>query len=304
MNRLWCVVLIGCVACGGGGSEFVDASPPPDSIPPDAVPIDMMVEPAELGQYVVTAMNVPTDATEAEAFGFDLDGDGTIDNQIGNIFSALLQVGGFQPQSATDAAIASGDLILLVTAVPCEDRCVSTFSGVADGDGFAVSPGTPTDGIVHGQTVGPLYTGGPGSLVLEMPFPEVPVVIELDEARVELALDGTGLAVPSKLGGAIPDAQVQSDLIPGMHTGIAAQIATDCTGVGDSCGCTDGSDGATFIGIFDENGDCAVPLDEFRSNSLTETLMRPDLDTDGDDVADALSVGVGLTAEAASFALP
>ena len=83
---------------------------------------------------------------------------------------------------------------------------------------------------------------------------------------------------------------------------MATIIAADCTGGSPpECGCADGSTGETMIGIFDDNGDCAVLLQEFRDNSLVVTLFRPDVDTDDDDVNDALSVGVGVSAVAATF---
>ena len=57
-----------------------------------------------------------------------------------------------------------------------------------------------------------------------------------------------------------------------------------------------------MLGIFDDNPeDCAVTLDEFRANSLVQTLFRPDVDLDGDGTNDALSIGVGITGAAATF---
>ena len=68
-----------------------------------------------------------------------------------------------------------------------------------------------------------------------------------------------------------------------------------------SCTCTPDSTGETYLGIFDDDVSCTVPLEEFRANSLIVTLLRPDVDTDGDSVNDGLSVGLGFSAVPATF---
>jgi hypothetical protein len=54
--------------------------------------------------YTVAAIDLPQTADEATAFGIDLDGDGTVDNQLGVIFSALV--------STHDASTHGPDMIL------------------------------------------------------------------------------------------------------------------------------------------------------------------------------------------------
>jgi len=54
--------------------------------------------------YNVAAIDLPQTGDEATAFGIDLDGDGTVDNQLGVIFSALV--------STHDASTHGADMIL------------------------------------------------------------------------------------------------------------------------------------------------------------------------------------------------
>src|SRR5688572_17165734 len=60
----------------------------PDAEVPDAMPPCLECETG----YVFDSLTVPTSAQESADLGFDLDGDGTVDNQMGNIFSALASV--------------------------------------------------------------------------------------------------------------------------------------------------------------------------------------------------------------------
>jgi hypothetical protein len=295
---------------------------PPDAEVPDAEVPDAMPPCLDCG-YVFDSITVPADADQAEALGFDLDGDGTVDNQMGNILSALTQASGgdLNLQEAITQAVDRGEILVLGSLQEClPGLCLFTYHGSdpapapctgpgdltcrhhLDGTGlFTIDP--PTDRFVPGSQTGDTFTGGPGQMVLELVIGEgAPAEIELVQARAALTGVSENGFTGGKVGGAIPDAYVQDELIPATHVSVAATIADDCTGGGPpTCGCESGSTGETMMGIFDENEDCAVPLEEFRENSLIVTLFRPDVDTDSDDTADSLSVGVGVTAVAAEF---
>lgn len=322
--RTIATILVILAGCGGDPPSSPDAAapdaeaPPPDAAVPDAIP---PCEECPVG-YVFDSLEVPTDADQAEQLGFDLDGDGTVDNQMGNILSALTQAGGGDlslPEENT-RAVDRGEILLLAAIDEClPGLCLFTYHGSdaaptpcadpadpicrrhLDGNGqFSIDP--PTDRFVPGTLVAGSFSGGPGQMVLELSLGGAPARLELVEARAQLAgVSDTGIT-GGKLGGAIPDVFVQTELIPSIHASVAAIIAEDCTGGAPPfCGCADGSTGETMVGIFDEDGDCAVPLDEFRKNSLIVTLFRPDVDTDGNDTPDALSIGVGVTGVTATF---
>jgi hypothetical protein len=309
-------------ACNGEDPPVVPDATPVDAavVPPDAIPPC-----PECGtSYVLDGMQVPINADEAESVGFDLDGDGTVDNQMGNVFSALTQAAGgsIQFEQETELAIDRGDILLLASLQEClPGLCLFTYQGSDPAPAPCADPGNPAtcgqhldgsgtftaepplDRFVPGSQVGDVFQGGPGQLVLAFSLGGggAPIELELVEARANLTgVSRTGVTA-GKVGGGIPLATIQNEVIPAIHTTVSAIIAADCTGSGPSCGCAEGSDGETMLGIFDDNIDCQVMLQELRDNPLVNTLLRPDVDIDGDDTPDVLSVGVGITAVGATF---
>jgi len=306
---------LGLAACGGddGGSL-----PEPEG---------------EHHTYVVDSVSIPLDADEAEELGFDIDGDGTVDNQLGNILSALIQAGGgdLDLQGSITESVDAGEILLLAdiqaTALTSAAACgFSLYLGEnpqptpctnpddpltcrqhLDGTGtFDVDPSSPDDVTVRGNIVGGRFTGGPGDLALQIAFGETAINLTLIEARAEInGITETGFD-QSKVGGAVPDEVIQNEVLPAVATAVNDIMTEDCPAprTPPTCGCMDGSTGETLMGIFDENGDCDVPEQEVRENSLIVTLLRPDVDTDGDDPPDALSVGVGATAVAGTWTVP
>ncbi len=323
-------------ACGDSPADPPDAAPPADSRVPDATPDAAPpglceVELADGGvaptyQYVLDAIDVPENSDQAEDLGMDLDGDGSIDNQIGNIIGALVSVGGGlgEVQQRTARAVDEGGTITLAQLWPCSTGAFATYHGAnprpaacdgagdtvcrhhLDGTGaFDIAAGTPTSQQVVGTTSGDVFTGGPGELALPLAlFGGEPALLTLTHAQVRLdGVSADGFATGTIAGG-IPEEQVQAALVPAVYAGVSAQIASECTGVGLDCGCEPSSTAVTLLGIFDVDNDCAVTLPEIQDNPLIATLLGSDLDTDADGTADALSIGVGVHAVRASFTAP
>jgi hypothetical protein len=283
-------LILATSACGGGGGGGSAPAPTRET-------------------WVVALLDYPLDATQADSLGFDLDGDGTVDNQMGNVFSALTQAagsGGLDLQGAVDAAVDDGSLLQLV-----ETR---TGAGTA----FVFQTGTPAipactnplDPVtcrrhLNGSTrftataaVGPALTGpgssssafqaGPGEAVLQFTLMGGPAVaLPLKLARASFTRSGATL--DGKVGGAIPQTAVDGVLVPGLQVAIETAVARDCPGGT----CISGSTGETMLSLFDDNGDGAVSLSELQGNPIISTLLRPDVDTNGDHVLDALSMGLG-----------
>src|SRR5437016_1363033 len=63
--------------------------------------------------FVANKVFVPTNNTQARDFGLDLNGDGTVDNQLGMVLGTLSGMG-FDIQGTIDKAVAEGNVILLV----------------------------------------------------------------------------------------------------------------------------------------------------------------------------------------------
>jgi hypothetical protein len=307
------------VACGGGGDD--DDTPPIEGDP---------------HTYVVDSVTVPTEAANPDPnldpFGFDIDGDGTTDNQLGAILSALVAAGGsgnLDIQGGIDTSVDEGSILLLANVVatsldnasgagfsaylgsgsdpePCTDPTMpTTCRQHLDGNGtFTVD--ASQQGTVGGQIVGGTFTNSvPGTLALQISFQGAPVNLQLVAAKAKISGITEAEFGDSKIGGGVPDENIQNDVIPAVQVQVQDIIERDCLDpTADDCGCPSGSTGGTLIGIFDDNGDCAVPIDEFRANSLIMTLLRPDVDTDGDGELDSLSVGVGITGVHGNFTPP
>jgi hypothetical protein len=108
----------------------------------------------------------------------------------------------------------------------------------------------------------------------------------------------TGIANGILAGAATRD-EVDTNLLPSMANTVAAIIQRDCTGGGPpGCGCTSGSAGKTLLAQFDANQNCAVSVDELKSNLSFQSQLAPDVTIDGQQ---ALSFGFGISAVHADF---
>src|SRR3569623_2957306 len=88
------LVPMSLVACGGGG----DDQPTPEG---------------PHYHYVANKVFVPTSSNESREFGLDLNGDGTVDNQLGNTLAALKSQAMFDIQATIDQSVNQGSIILL-----------------------------------------------------------------------------------------------------------------------------------------------------------------------------------------------
>jgi hypothetical protein len=134
-----------------------------------------------------------------------------------------------------------------------------------------------------------------------MIFGSPPVVIELIGARVKLEMvASTGIA-QSVIAGAITQAELDAKVYPGIHQGVTAAVAADCTTTTPpDCGCAASSTGRTMINLFDTNPkNCVISIDEIKNNTLIQSLFAPDVTIGGQQ---ALSFGVAVTAVKATFA--
>ena len=61
------------------------------------------------------------------------------------------------------------------------------------------------------------------------------------------------------------------------------------------------STGASYIGLFDADDDCAISVAEVASNSVIASLLAPDVTVEGEM---ALSLGFGTSAVRAQFVAP
>jgi len=288
--------------------------------------------------YVADRIRVPTTNTEAREYGLDLNGDGTVDNQLGMVLSTLAGMG-FKLQDTIDTAVAEGSIILLVdfqtkdftntTAagiqvflgdMPTPAACngTETYDPVAktgckhhlDGNGsFSIDPNSPTDAALAGKIVNGTFTGGStkSNLSLQIALGGTDAIkLDLIGARAKASgisetMIGSGTTGGVILAGAVTKDDIDNKVIPAIQAQLVPIIARDCTMLSapPGCGCGTDTTGKTILGLFDTTPkDCAVTVDEIKNNSLIVSLLAPDVTIEG---KMALSIGVKATAVKGTF---
>lgn len=334
-------------ACGGGsgGGASPDAFPtfdgPLDTVPSDTATTDTMTgvdAPPDSGgggvdampdsgtttpvyyRWIVDNQVIPTTTQQAQLYGLDLDGNGSADNQLGFVFSALTAQG-FDLQPVTDQAVARGQILMLGEAnvatpaaatytmysganpnpAPCtgptDTVCRKHLAGTATFDLAATSA---HDTPLAGSLANGVLTAGPGNLQVTLGFTGAPLVLNLVGARVRLDMVSGASFGASVIAGAITTAERLAKIDPALQQSTMAAVAADCTSTTPpTCGCAAGSTGATMLSLFDSNPkDCQISLQEISDNSLINALLAPDVVVGGQE---AISFGFGATAVKATY---
>ena len=315
-----CLAFVLLAACGGSSSSKTPDAPPVN--PDAAVDAPAMAQGAH-SHYVVDKVIVPTTSAQAKMYGLDLNGDGTVDNELGSVLATLSSMGA-NLQASVDHAVAVGDILMLADVqtsafdnasdagftlytgqnpnpAPClnaqDTVCGQHLQGTGSFDVAAMPRDTPLVGAFASGT----YTGGPGHLPLQISVlaGSMPLTLDLIGARVKFDATSTNLT-SGIIAGAVSQNDLDTKVFPAVQVSLSAQVAADCTNLTSppGCGCASGSTGATLIGLFDANHDCAISVDEIKNNTLIQSLFAPDVTIEG---MPALSAGVGFTAVPATF---
>ncbi|MBA3817967.1 MAG: hypothetical protein H0X17_03680 [Deltaproteobacteria bacterium] len=306
---LACCLALPLVACGGGDDGASEPEGPHYT-------------------YVASQVLVPATNSQAREYGLDLNGDGTVDNQLGMVLSTLGSQG-FDIQTTIDEAVAQGSIILLAdfqtssfesTAgaglqiklgdkatsmpAPCTNpadplTCGKHLTGTGV---FTVAAGSPDNAAVAGKIVGGTFTGGPGDISLQIALGGTAgIQLDLIGARAK----ATGISENGMesiiIGGALTKEDLDSKVIPAIHLQIAPIITEDCTNTTPpDCGCAAGSTGKTVLNLFDSMPkDCTVTVDEIKNNSLIQSLLAPDVTIGG-----RMALSIGLKAKAVKGTFP
>ena len=277
--------------------------------------------------YVVSEANVPVNNNQAREFGLDLNGDKAPDNQLGMVLGTLSNQG-FDVQSAITQAISQGDIILLLdlqtssysstsgaglavklgdkaTAMPtpCVDANDMTCRRHLGGTGrFTIGTGSPENAAVSGKIIGGTFNGGPGKISLKIALggPEG-VQLDLIGARAKATGMTDGGIDTVILAGALPQDDLNTKVIPAIHSQLGPLVTRDCPGTTPpDCGCPAGSStGRTILTLFDTTPkNCIVTVDEIKNNTLIQSLLAPDVEIEG---TQALSLGIKVKATVGTF---
>jgi hypothetical protein len=308
---------LGLVACGGGDDDGVET-----------------IDPTGTNHtFVAATLNLPENASEAMQLGLDIDGkanDG-VDNQLGMVLGSI---GALAPdldlQASVDEQLADGGIILLANLKakdltnsggvgfyvflgdnPMPAACMDANDMVCGrhlmgGAMFSIAAGSPTDAALAGRIVNGKYTGGPGNVNLQISLAGgQPINLPLQKARAELTgVSATGWT-SGKIGGAISQADIDTEVTPAIGETVRTSFAETCTvgGTPPNCGCTAGETGETLRGLFDKTpNDCMITDAEV--SAVVSGFLTPDIDLNGDGTNDALSLGIGVTAVTAVFTPP
>jgi hypothetical protein len=324
-----CAILLSCgamalAACGGDDDGDGDGQ--------------MMVDPEGThNTFVISELKIPSNANEATQLGLDIDGNGQPDNALGGLLAALANQADLDLNGEVGDQILSGGIVLLAD-LQATDLTNATGVGlqVFLGDAATADPAPCTDpediatcgnhlegtgsfdvamdynALVVGSNVSGQFTGGPGEITIELALAEgATVPIRLVGARATAGVSATALT-SGKLGGALHEDDVDSDLIPAVADLIGTLLEA-CDPEASPC-CPEGSTGEQILTFFDDNSDCTVTEQELKENSLiSSTIGNPDLDlfdADGnfaprsDGVKESLSLGVGFSAVSGQFDVP
>lgn len=309
---------LGLVACGGGDDDDGGGTEDPNGTN---------------HTYVVATLNLPENAAEAQTLGLDIDGkanDG-VDNQLGMVLGSI---GALAPdldlQTAVDEQIAQGDIILLTNLKAtdlvnasgvglhvhlgdnpnppaCADAndmvCGKHLTGTAS---FDIATGSPPDATLVGRIMAGKFTGGPGTVTLQIALSGgVPIDLPLQKARAELnGVTATGWT-SGKIGGAVSQTDINTNVIPAIGNTVRSSFDETCDvgGTAPGCGCVAGETGETVKNLFDKTpADCTITDAEVMA--VVSGFLTPDIDNDGDGTNDSLSLGIGVTGVAGTFTAP
>lgn len=263
---------------------------------------------ANRAQYVWNAVIVPMQRSD---YGFDLNGDGRIDNQLGNIEGAL--AGQMLPvQDDATQAVTSGQSLTLVDEHAddlANDDCAAAdleaatamaspdFSGAGHFTVNAAAQAAHLAGPIAGgkfsSEPSPAYATTPVAVTLDLPLLGAVTTISVVGVHVQYMRGPDGKLTGGQLNGAIKNADVQAKLIPNIASALTAKIMADTNAGGLTA--TD----MQILSIFDNggkadascvagtcknpDGTCAVKGDnkidicEISTSGLIQNVLAPDV---------------------------
>ena len=263
-------------------------------------------------KYAANAVMVPM---QRQDYAIDLNGDGKLDNQLGNIIGALSS-NGLNVQDGVNTAVTGGSLVLLLStnssdATFTSDTCAASVVNV--GKATAMAPkfdGSDTFMVdtsqMAGNFAGPINSGKfssappsttkmPVTLAIQLPLVSgaAPIPLSVVGAHLQYTKSGT-MITGGQLNGAIKNSVVQMNIIPGVATLLTNRLKADPTSstnmqiasIFDNGGKADPACGGTACQnpmFGDRPGMCAVSKDgiidtcEVSTNNIIQNVLSPDV---------------------------
>jgi hypothetical protein len=322
----------------------LDLSPPPDLWRPGP-DLSIVTQPpctpaggSMHAQYVWNDALLPMQRSD---YAIDLNGDGRVDDQLGNICGAI--AGQNLPlQAQATQSVTSGQSLALFDehaddltnddcaasdVVPATPTASPDFSGSGQFNVDATATvGHFAGPIVAGQFSSlppPAVAAAPVTVTVKLPLLGANTPLEVVGARVQYTRGADGRITGGQLNGAIRNSDVQGKLIPGLAASLTAQVQTiplsetamQILSIFDNGGKFDPSCAAGTCK--NPDGSCAVKGDrvisvcEVATAGLIQNVLAPDVQmfdaagnyhpSPANDHKDSLSIGLGFTAVPATF---
>jgi hypothetical protein len=262
-------------------------------------------------QFVTNSVLVPQQRSD---YAIDLNGDGRVDNQLGNIIGAL-EGQMLHVQDGVNMAVTDGTLIVLMsesstdatfTADDCATAQLQVGQTVANPDYTGAGHFTVDSAQAGGTFFGPIkatkFSSAPPAtttkpIEVDIKLPLVagadPVTLKVNGAHLQFTRTADGKITGGQLNGAIKNQEVQGKLVPNIANAFTARIAAD-----QSAGGLTSTD-MQILSIFDNggkadaacaagtcknpDGTCAVKGDnkidtcEVGSAGLIQNVLAPDV---------------------------
>jgi len=217
-------------ACGGGGTSSGDCTATGGT---------------NKAQYVVNSVQVPQQRSD---YAIDLNGDGRVDNQLGNIIGAL-EGQMLHVQDGVNQAVTDGTLIVLMTETSSDatfqsDSCATgqvqigqsqampDYSGMGH---FAVDSGQQ-GGTFNGPIKAGKFSSAPPattkspvtvSILLPLVAGSAPVLLKVNGAHLQFTRGADGKITGGQLNGGIKASDVQMNIIPAVATILSNKLMND-----------------------------------------------------------------------------
>lgn len=268
-------------------------------------------------EFLLSSLKLPVLGRD---YAFDLDGNGLVDNQLGQVISAMVQQG-LDMQATVDKAVSDGKVLILFTLIaekpltvdqPAELRVVRAL-GTGAADPLAVPVAQP--GKLETRRFIPDAPAPNSDLVtwvLELPLgPGLPARLTVQWPRFAFGINASGdRLVGGGLNGSLSGRTALDDFVPSIADVFTLYIATNpdsetsraIKSLFDTGGCNN-PDGTAAV-----KGDGRISPCELSQSPLIKSLLAPDVrlrnaagkyDPLPDEAQkDSLSLGFGFTATA------
>jgi hypothetical protein len=208
-------------------------------------------------RFVIDSYTLPTSSAQVTALGDDLNGDGTIDNQVGALFSTLATGKDLAANPLAMRAVLPTTFVIQADDLANDDHVGVSYIGHPGDTALAVG-GTFTGGVFTSNRSTSDHTAE-GALVLPVFADADPTTFALDHGEIDLTPDATGYV--ATLRGTV-------DLGDTLHVaaiGLAQMVMNNP------------KDHWELGTLFDANGDGRLAVSEVESAPFLKSLLAPDL---------------------------